>query len=30
MHSNLEIVGGISYTEKEHKFANTIMKTYDF
>jgi aminobenzoyl-glutamate utilization protein B len=30
MHSNLEIVGGISYTEKEHKFATTIMKTYNF
>lgn len=30
MHSNLEIVGGVGYTEKEHKFATTIMKTYDF
>ena len=30
IHSNLEIVVGISYTEKEHKFATTIMKTYDF
>ena len=30
LHSNLEIVGGVSYIEKEQKFATNIMKTYEF
>ena len=29
MHANLEIVGGVSYTQKERQFAAEIMSSYD-
>ena len=29
MHANLEIVGGVQYTNTERTFAESIMKTYD-
>jgi len=29
MHANLEIVGGVSYTETERQFASEIMTSYD-
>ena len=29
MHTNLEIVGGVHYTDKEHEFAARIMTTYE-
>ena len=29
MHANMEIVGGVNYTEKERQFATEIMTTYE-